>query len=126
MIQSFKSRRRSGKSRFSQISIGKILLLLVLLILLVSVVRMTIIMNKKLELVTDRKNVATVELAEIEQLASDLEKQAEQLYSEEGIKKMLRERYGLVGKNEGFILLTDEHPGEIDSEQTGDWWQLWQ
>ena len=86
---------------------------------------MTVLMKDKLDLVNERKNVAAVELAEIDSLATELEKQASKLYSEEGVKRILRERYGLVAENEGFILLTDEYPEEATTTPDQSWWQIW-
>ena len=37
----------------------------------------------------------------------------------------LRDRYGIVSENEGYLILLHEHPEPI-TESADSWWQRWQ
>ena len=95
------------------------------LILIVVLVRMILIIQKRSALATERLNSAQVELTEINELIYEIEGEVDSINSADGRKNVLRDRYGVVGENEGFIILTGEYPEDEINEESS-WWQVWE
>lgn len=73
---------------------------------------MVYIVYGRAELAENRRDNALAELQETVSLADSLEAQVAQLQSESGQNKAVRERYGLVGPNQGYLILLHEHESE--------------
>ena len=98
---------------------AKYIVLIVLIILIVVLIRMILIIQKRSALATERLNSAQAELTEINELIYEIEGEVD------GRQNVLRDRYGVVGENEGFIILTDEYP-EDEIDEGSRWWQVWE
>ena len=86
---------------------------------------MLLLVKERSRLAEMRRDTALSELEEVETLAAKLDSQAKWLESEEGQSKTLRDRYGIVSENEGYLILLHEHPEPI-TESADSWWQRWQ
>mgnify|MGYP000318338177 CR=1 FL=1 len=104
---------------------AKYIVLIVLIILIVVLIRMILIIQKRSALATERLNSAQAELTEINELIYEIEGEVESINSVDGRQNVLRDRYGVVGENEGFIILTDEYP-EDEIDEGSRWWQVWE
>jgi hypothetical protein len=102
----------------------KILTAVVLLVLVLVIGRMVFLIHDRAELARDRLESAETELHEVESLASKLEDESYRLQSELGNKKVLRERYGIVSENEGYLILLHDYT-DTEAPTDDDWWQLW-
>ncbi len=103
---------------------GKVLLVILLVVVLAAMLRMVYIIKTRADLAMERRDAAKEELLETKTLAIQLESQVSNLQSDDGLNKVLRERYGLVSENEGYLILLHEHNVDIDGAQK-QWWQLW-
>jgi cell division protein FtsB len=88
--------------------------------------RMVVVMIGRSNMASERRDAARVELADIEQLADSLQAEADNLNTAAGLASTLRERYGLVSENEGYLILVREKaPAEEELETQESWWNLW-
>lgn len=120
-------RRPTTRTRLkSNVSVPKLILLVFLLVLTVAMARMVIVMVGRSSMAIERRDAAKAELADIEQLADSLQAEADNLNTEAGLASTLRERYGLVSENEGYLILVREpEQSEDPGETTESWWPLW-
>ena len=84
--------------------------------------RMVLIVFERSKLATQRRDAARAELEEVETLATKLESEAIWLQSESGKSKALRDRYGIISENEGYLILLHNHTEEPEPTDEK-WWQ---
>ena len=105
------------------VTLKKVLALIILLILCFVMLRLVYTVYGRSEMAVERRDGALAELNDTITLAAKLEAQVARLESETGVKMALRERYGLVSENEGYLILLHEH-NDVSEEDEEDWWQI--
>ena len=111
--------------RRKKINPKRILTIFALLVVVVILIRLILIMNMRTNLAIERRDNAANELEEIDTLATQLEAEALKLSSSDGLEVALRERYGLINENEGYLLLLDEYPDlDVNTATEKSWWKI--
>jgi hypothetical protein len=107
-----------AKKRFK-----KILALVLILFLGGVLLRMIMVLNYRSNLAVERRDDAKAELNRINNLSASLEREARSLESVDGQRRALRDRYGLVSENEGYLILLHDHPHNSENKEVDKWWQ---
>ena len=122
-ITNMATTRRSTNRR--NLNLPGIVAFLISVFLLVVIARMVLLIHERSNLATERRDAAQQELLEVEALATKFEQEAYRLESTEGKKQALRNRYGIVSENEGYLILLHHHQETSDDNNNSFDWRPW-
>jgi cell division protein FtsB len=114
-MRQFEKRRKIRQFIYSK------LVILVLIFFIVLIAKGTWGVYQKSKISLERRDLAMIELQEVNERKSDLEQDIARLESRVGIEEELRTRYSLSKDGEQVVIIIDEdpQPEAVDEEEKG-------
>ncbi len=80
----------------------------------------------KMRLAEEKRQVAEIQLRELEDRKAQLSKDIANLETESGVEENIREKFGLAKDGEGLVIVVDDKEVEVVVEEADSWFEaLW-